>query len=107
MTTIERAGPMTRTAFFHDPPVLAATSVEPLVFVAVRWHYGTLLLVRRCDSGAWELPGGRVDVGETAVGTAVRESAEEAGVAVQVTGLVEPAVRRGSARARGSRRPAR
>jgi 8-oxo-dGTP pyrophosphatase MutT (NUDIX family) len=31
---------------------------------------------------------GRVDVGETAVGTAVRETAEEAGVAVEVTGLV-------------------
>src|SRR3954452_24493042 len=46
-----------------------------------------LLLVRRWDSGAWELPGGRVDVGETAVEAAVRETAEEAGVRVEVTEL--------------------
>jgi 8-oxo-dGTP diphosphatase len=46
-----------------------------------------LLLVRRCDSGSWELPGGRVDVGETAVEAAVRETAEEAGVQVVVTGF--------------------
>jgi ADP-ribose pyrophosphatase YjhB (NUDIX family) len=57
------------------------------VFVAVRWLHGRLLLVRRCDSGAWELPGGRVDVGETAVEAAVRETAEESGVRVEVTGL--------------------
>jgi len=44
-----------------------------------------LLLVRRCDSGAWELPGGRVDVGETAVEAAVRETEEETGVHVEVT----------------------
>jgi ADP-ribose pyrophosphatase YjhB (NUDIX family) len=48
---------------------------------------GRLLLVRRCDSGAWELPGGRVDVGETAVGAAVRETAEESGLQVEVTEL--------------------
>ena len=43
--------------------------------------------MRRCDSGCWELPGGRVDVGETAEEAAVRETAEEAGVRVVVTGL--------------------
>ena len=60
----------------------------PSVFVAVRGRRGRLLLVRRCDSGAWELPGGRVDVGETAVQAAVRETLEEAGIRVHVTGLV-------------------
>ena len=87
MTTIERAGLTTRTAYVHDPPVPAASSVEPSVFVAVRWHYGTLLLVRRCDSGAWELPGGRVDVGQGAVEAAVRKTADEAGVRVEITGF--------------------
>jgi 8-oxo-dGTP diphosphatase len=84
MTTIDRAA-ATRQVYFHDPLAPAATVVVPSVFVTVRWHYGTLLLVRRCDSGAWELPGGRVDVGETAVEAAVRETAEEAGVHVEVT----------------------
>jgi 8-oxo-dGTP diphosphatase len=86
MTTIDRAAP-TRQVYFHDPLAPAASLVVPSVFVAVRWHYGTLLLVRRCDSGAWELPGGRVDVGETAVEAAVRETAEEAGVRVEITEL--------------------
>jgi len=78
----------TRQVYFHDPEAPAATVVTPSAFVAVRWHEGRLLLVRRCDSGAWELPGGRVDVGETAVEAAVRETAEEAGVHVVVTGLL-------------------
>jgi 8-oxo-dGTP diphosphatase len=78
----------TRHVWFHDAEAPAATVVTPSAFVAVRWHEGRLLLVRRCDSGAWELPGGRVDVGETAVEAAVRETAEEAGVQVVVTGLL-------------------
>jgi 8-oxo-dGTP diphosphatase len=84
MTTINRPA-ATREVYFHDPLAPAASLVAPSVFVAVRWHYGTLLLVRRCDSGLWELPGGRVDVGESAVQAAVRETAEEAGVRVEVT----------------------
>jgi 8-oxo-dGTP diphosphatase len=84
MTTIDRAA-STRQVYFHDPLAPIASVVVPSVFVAVRWHYGTLLLVRRCDSGLWELPGGRVDVGETAVQAAVRETAEEAGVRIEVT----------------------
>ena len=78
----------TRQVYFHDPQAPAASVVTPSVFVAVRWHEGRLLLVRRCDTGAWELPGGRVDVGESAVDAAVRETAEEAGVQVVVTGLL-------------------
>jgi 8-oxo-dGTP pyrophosphatase MutT (NUDIX family) len=85
MTTVDRAV-HTRQVYFHDPSAPAATLVAPSVFVAVRWLDQSLLLVRRCDSGAWELPGGRVDV-ETAVEAAVRETAEEAGVQVEVTEL--------------------
>jgi 8-oxo-dGTP diphosphatase len=86
MTTIDRVV-LTRQVYFHDPLAPAASLVAPSVFVAVRWHHGTLLLVRRCDSGTWELPGGRVDVGETAVEAAVRETVEETGVHVEVTEL--------------------
>jgi 8-oxo-dGTP pyrophosphatase MutT (NUDIX family) len=86
MTTIGGATG-TRQAYYHDESAPLATVVTPSVFVAVRGVGGRLLLVRRCDTGAWELPGGRVDVGETAVQAAVRETAEEAGVDVLVTGL--------------------
>jgi 8-oxo-dGTP diphosphatase len=84
MTTIDGAA-ATRAVFFHDPSAPAATAVVPSVFVAARWVGGRLLLVRRCDSGCWELPGGRVDVGESAVAAAVRETAEESGVRVLIT----------------------
>jgi 8-oxo-dGTP diphosphatase len=77
-----------RKVHFRDSEAPVATVVTPSVFVAVREEQGRVLLVRRCDSGGWELPGGRVDVGESAVEAAVREAAEEAGLRVRITGLV-------------------
>ena len=65
-----RLGPV-RSVHFHDPCAPRATVVVPSVFVAVRNPLDQVLLVRRCDSGLWELPGGRVDVGESAVTAAV------------------------------------
>jgi ADP-ribose pyrophosphatase YjhB (NUDIX family) len=76
-----------RTVHFHDPGAPVATVVIPSVFVAARNERAQLLLVRRCDSGAWELPGGRAEVGESAVETAIRETAEESGLRVRITGL--------------------
>src|SRR3954466_14897359 len=87
MTTTERPNAI-RQVYFHDATAPEATAVVPSAFVAVRGRGGRLLLVRRCDSGTWELPGGRVDIGETAAAAAVRETAEESGVHVQVTELV-------------------
>src|SRR5215203_4910969 len=80
--------PRQRRVHFRDPSAPAATVVVPSVFVVVRGRGGRLLLVRRCDSGTWELPGGRVDIGESAAEAAIRETAEEAAVRVVVTGLV-------------------
>jgi ADP-ribose pyrophosphatase YjhB (NUDIX family) len=77
-----------RHVHFRDPDEPTPTVVTPSVFVAVREEQGSLLLVRRRDSGAWELPGGRVGIGESAVVAAVRETAEESGLRVQITGLV-------------------
>ena len=86
MTTLDRARSRGRSSS-TTPGAPPATVVVPSVFVAARWLGGQLLLVRRCDSGCWELPGGRVDVGENAVDAAVRETAEEAGVQVLITGF--------------------
>lgn len=86
MTTTDR-GAGSRQVYFHDAAAPVASVVAPSVFVVVRHGDGRLLLVRRVDSGVWELPGGQVDVGETASETAVRETAEEAGVEVVVTGF--------------------
>lgn len=46
-----------------------------------------VLLVRERSDGLWCLPGGFIDVGESPSEAAVRETAEEAGVAARVRGL--------------------
>jgi 8-oxo-dGTP diphosphatase len=53
-----------------------------------------LLIQRRWDphAGAWALPGGHVDRGETARQAAVRELLEETGIAVTAAELVEVGV---------------
>jgi len=56
-------------------------------FAAARDVTGRLLLVRRCDTGDWELPGGHVDPGESASDAVVRETTEESGITVAITGL--------------------
>lgn len=64
--------------------------VTPKVDVraAVRDDEGRLLLVRERSDGGWALPGGWADVGDSPGEVAVRETAEEAGYQVEVTGLV-------------------
>jgi 8-oxo-dGTP diphosphatase len=51
---------------------------------------GAVLFIRRRPGaflgGRWELPGGTVEPGETHAAAAVREMAEETGLAVRVTG---------------------
>jgi 8-oxo-dGTP pyrophosphatase MutT (NUDIX family) len=80
--------PGVRREYDHEPGAPAATCVVPCAFAAVRDITGRLLLVRRCDTGDWELPGGHVDPGESASDAAIRETAEESGVTVEITGLV-------------------
>lgn len=52
-------------------------------------HTEVLLIQRRWAPhvGAWALPGGHVDAGETAAEAAVREAAEETGVLIDAAGL--------------------
>jgi len=79
--------PDVRREYDDRPDAPAASWVAPCAFAAVRDVTWRLLLVRRCDTGDWELPGGHVDPGESASGAAVRETAEESGITVGVAGL--------------------
>lgn len=57
---------------------------------AVVLHEDRVLLVRRGQPpamGTWSLPGGLVDLGETVEDAAVREVAEECGIAVHLGGV--------------------
>jgi 8-oxo-dGTP pyrophosphatase MutT (NUDIX family) len=78
---------MTRVEYYHDGAAPQARGLLPVAFVIVRNGVGRVLLVRRTDDGYWELPGGRVEVGESASAAVIREVAEAAGVAITVTGL--------------------
>ena len=52
--------------------------------------YGRLLLLHRSadESSRWELPGGKVELGETAEETAIREANEELGVNIRLIGML-------------------
>lgn len=78
---------MARVEYYRDPHGPVATTVSAAVFAFVRDESGALLMVRRADSGNWELPGGHVDPGESAIGAAEREVAEESGLTVKVLGV--------------------
>ncbi|MEU8310682.1 NUDIX domain-containing protein [Actinomadura sp. NPDC048955] len=54
-------------------------AVDPIV-IAGTGRYQRVLLIRRSDCGAWALPGGMVEPGESAPAALVRELAEETGV---------------------------
>jgi ADP-ribose pyrophosphatase YjhB (NUDIX family) len=60
----------------------------PSVSVLVQDGDHRLLLVRHADSGLWGLVGGAVEVDERPDEAAVRETQEETGLVVELTGLV-------------------
>ena len=73
--------------FYRDPTAPRAQGLLPAAFAAVRNVAGEVLVVRRIDDGNWELPGGRIEVGESASQAVIREVAEESGVTIEVTGI--------------------
>jgi 8-oxo-dGTP diphosphatase len=65
------------------------TTPDPLVAVAVVTSSRGVLLGRRRDgSPPWAFPGGKAEPGETPAEAAVREAAEETGLAVTATGEI-------------------
>ncbi|WP_425303066.1 NUDIX hydrolase [Nocardia wallacei] len=47
-----------------------------------------VLLIQRSDNGLWAIPGGAQDFGEYIAETTVRETREETGIEIDVTGIV-------------------
>jgi ADP-ribose pyrophosphatase YjhB (NUDIX family) len=77
-----------RIDFYDDPDAPKANSLVPSVNVVVTNAGGDVLLIRRSDNQNWAVPGGAIDLGESMVRAAVRETKEETGVDCEVTGLV-------------------
>ncbi len=79
---------MARVEHFHDPHAPTATRIVVGVTAFVPDDGNRVLLIRRTDNGLWALPGGAQEIGEYVAQAAVRETREETGVDIEVTGLV-------------------
>ncbi len=79
---------MSRTDYFYDPNAPKANSIVVAVTVFVLDDRDQVLLIERHDNGLWALPGGGQELGENIEQTAVRETLEETGIRIEVSGLI-------------------
>ena len=79
---------MGRTEHYHDPDAPTPNSIVVAATAFVQDDQGRILLIQRSDNGLWALPGGVQEVGEYIAQTAERETREETGYDVRVTGLI-------------------
>jgi ADP-ribose pyrophosphatase YjhB (NUDIX family) len=76
-----------RIDYLDDPNAPTANSLVPSVNTIVRNEAGDILLIRRTDNDNWSLPGGAMDLGESLGEAAIRETREETGIRVRLTGV--------------------
>ena len=80
---------MARRIDYHDDPdAPEPNSVVPAAVAVVAREDGAVLLIRRTDNGNWALPGGAIEMNESVADAAIRETFEETGIQVEVTGLL-------------------
>lgn len=77
-----------RRDYYHDPAAPKANRIVAGGSALVTDERGRILLQRRRDSGNWALPGGVMEVGETLGDAVVRETLEETGIHIELTGLL-------------------
>jgi 8-oxo-dGTP pyrophosphatase MutT (NUDIX family) len=77
-----------RIEYLNDPAAPKPNSLVPAAGVLAVDGAGRLLLQKRRDTGQWAIPMGKQELGETVSQCAVRETEEETGVRVEVTGLL-------------------
>jgi 8-oxo-dGTP pyrophosphatase MutT (NUDIX family) len=77
-----------RIDYYDDPAAPQPNSIVPAAVALVAREDGAVLLIRRTDNGSWALPGGAIELNESVAGAAIRETLEETGIQVEVTGLL-------------------
>jgi 8-oxo-dGTP pyrophosphatase MutT (NUDIX family) len=77
-----------RIDYYNDPAAPEPNSVVPAAVALVTNDADEILMIRRTDNGNWALPGGAIEMGESVAEAAVRETFEETGIRVEVTGLL-------------------
>ncbi|WP_406197375.1 NUDIX domain-containing protein [Kitasatospora sp. NBC_01560] len=79
---------MPRRDYENDPNAPEANSLVPAASVVVVDDNGLVLLQRRSDNGMWALPGGVMELGESLAQCGIRETLEETGINIEITGIV-------------------
>jgi len=79
---------MGRIEYLNDPAAPKPNSLVPAAGVLAVDGVGRLLLQRRRDTGQWAIPMGKQELGETIAQCAARETLEETGIRVEVTGIL-------------------
>ncbi|GAA1811299.1 NUDIX domain-containing protein [Planosporangium flavigriseum] len=79
---------MGRTEYLNDPNAPKPNTLVPACGTLAVNDRSEILLQRRRDTGQWALPMGKQELGETPSQCAIRETLEETGVLVEITGLV-------------------
>lgn len=79
---------MPKTDYLDDPSAPRPNSLVVGVTAFVQDDAGRVLLIERADNGLWALPGGGQEVGESTPAAAVRETLEETGIDIEISGLV-------------------
>ncbi|UGY91339.1 NUDIX domain-containing protein [Streptomyces gobiensis] len=79
---------MARRDYEDDPNAPEANSLVPAASTIVVNDSGRVLLQRRTDNNMWALPGGAMNLGESLPDCARRETREETGLEVELTGIV-------------------
>jgi ADP-ribose pyrophosphatase YjhB (NUDIX family) len=79
---------MTRVDYLYDPNAPQANSIAVAVSAFIQDNQDHILMIRRTDNGLYSIPGGQLEPGETLTHAAVRETKEETGIDIGVTGLI-------------------
>ena len=75
-----------RIDYYDDPAAPEANSLVPSVNVVVVNDAGDVLLIRRSDNENWAVPGGAIDLGESMMQAAVRETWRKPGSSARSPG---------------------
>lgn len=77
-----------RIEYYDDPHAPRPNSLVVATSAVIVDEQGRILLQRRTDSGNWALPGGAMEMTESLSDSVIRETKEETGLDVMVTGIV-------------------
>ncbi|WP_433713238.1 NUDIX domain-containing protein [Nocardia sp. CA-084685] len=77
-----------RRDYYRDPNAPRPNSLVPGGSALVVDDHGAILMQRRSDSGNWSFPGGIMEIGETLEQCVIRETKEESGLDIEITGIL-------------------